>query len=152
MLSYFSHVWLFTTLWTIAHKALQSMGFSRQEYWSGLPCPPPGDLPDPGIEPASPVSPALQSGSLLLSHFGVPRKSLRTSSSSYLSLQGELFVKNRLPPEPSLRLLVPEQQWASAEQHLITCTFERLSKSLLIHVMYSAVLQETLWGNWKVCS
>ena len=36
-----------------------SMGFSRQEYWSGLPCPPPGDLPDPGIEPASPVFPVL---------------------------------------------------------------------------------------------
>ena len=44
-----------------------SMGFSRQEHWSGLPCPPPGDLPDPGIEPASP---ALQADSLLLSHRG----------------------------------------------------------------------------------
>ena len=40
------------------------MGFSRQEYWSGLPCPPPGDLADPGIEPISPASPALQAGSL----------------------------------------------------------------------------------------
>ena len=40
--------------------SLVSMGFSRQEYWSGLPCPPPGDLCDPGIEPKSPVSPALQ--------------------------------------------------------------------------------------------
>ena len=43
LLSHFSRVWLFATLWTIAHKALLSMGFSRQEYWSGLPCPPPGD-------------------------------------------------------------------------------------------------------------
>ena len=42
------------------------MGFSSQEYWSGLPCPPPGDLPDPGIEPVSPTSPALQVGSLPL--------------------------------------------------------------------------------------
>ena len=40
------------------------MGFSRKEYWSGLPCPPPGDLPDPGIKPVSPVVPALQAGSL----------------------------------------------------------------------------------------
>ena len=40
------------------------MGFSRQEYWNGLLCPPPGDLPDPGIEPASPAAPALQAGSL----------------------------------------------------------------------------------------
>ena len=40
--------------WTAAHQAPQSMGFSRQEYWSGLPFPSPGDLPDPGIEPGSP--------------------------------------------------------------------------------------------------
>ena len=49
VLSHFSHVRLFTTLRTVAHQAPLSMGFSRQEYWSGLPCPPPGDLPDPGI-------------------------------------------------------------------------------------------------------
>ena len=53
MLSCFSHVWLFATLWTITHQAPLSMGFSRQEYWSALPCSPPGDLPDSGIEPAS---------------------------------------------------------------------------------------------------
>ena len=55
-------VQLFATPWTVARQAPLSMGFSRQEYWSGLPCPPPGDLPDPGIEPASPVSPALAGG------------------------------------------------------------------------------------------
>ena len=55
--SCFSCVQLFMTLWTVAHQApLGSQGFSRQEYWSGLPCPPPGDLPDPGIEPVSHVS------------------------------------------------------------------------------------------------
>ena len=48
------------------------MGFSRQEYWSGLPCPPPGDLSDPGIEP---TTPALQADSLLLSHWGSPHPS-----------------------------------------------------------------------------
>ena len=48
------------------------MGFSRQEYWSGLPYPPPGDLSDPGIEPVSPASPTLQADSLLLSHYGSP--------------------------------------------------------------------------------
>ena len=47
------------TLWTVAHQASLSMGFSRQEYWSGLPCPPPGDLPDPGIELAFLMFPAL---------------------------------------------------------------------------------------------
>ena len=55
----FSRVLLFETLWTIAHQAPLSMGFSRQEYWSGLPCPLPGDLPDPGIESVSLMSPAL---------------------------------------------------------------------------------------------
>ena len=54
-----SHVRLFATPWTVARRAPLSMGFPRQEYWSGLPFPSPGDLPDPGIEPASPVSPAL---------------------------------------------------------------------------------------------
>ena len=48
-----SRVRLFATLWTTAYQAPLSMGFSRQEYWSGLPCPPPGDLPDSGIGPAS---------------------------------------------------------------------------------------------------
>ena len=59
VLSRFSRVQLFVMLWTVAHQAPLSMGFSRQEYWSGLPCSPPGDLPDPGIEPASLMSPAL---------------------------------------------------------------------------------------------
>ena len=54
-----SHVQLFVTPWTVASQAPLSMGFSRQECWSGLPCPPPGDLPDPGIEPSSFMSPAL---------------------------------------------------------------------------------------------
>ena len=57
--SHFSHVQLFVTLWTVAHQALLSMGVSRQEYWSGLPSPPPGDLPNPGIEPLSLMSSAL---------------------------------------------------------------------------------------------
>ena len=50
-----SHVRLFATPWTVAHQAPPSMAFSRQEYWSGLPFPSPGDLPDPGVEPRSPT-------------------------------------------------------------------------------------------------
>ena len=53
-----SRVWLFATLWTVIPQAPLPMEFSRQEYWSGLPCPPPGELPDSGIEPAPPTSPA----------------------------------------------------------------------------------------------
>ena len=54
-----SPIQLLATPWTIAHKPPLSMGFPKQEYWSGLPFPPPGDLPNPGIEPKSPVFPAL---------------------------------------------------------------------------------------------
>ena len=57
----FSHVQLFATPWTVAYQAPLSMGFSRQEYWSGVPFPAPGDLSDPGIEP---LSAALQADSL----------------------------------------------------------------------------------------
>ena len=57
-----SPVWLFVTPQTVAHQAPLSLGFSRQEYWSGLPLPPPGDLPDSRTKPASPASPALAGG------------------------------------------------------------------------------------------
>ena len=57
-----SHVRLFATLWTVTHQAPLSLGFSRQEYWSGLPCPPAGNLPSSGIEPVSLRSPALTGG------------------------------------------------------------------------------------------
>ena len=60
------------TLWTVARQAPLFMGFFRQEYWSELPCPLPGDLPNTGLEPGSPVSPALQVDSLRLSHQGSP--------------------------------------------------------------------------------
>ena len=59
VLSCFRHVWLFAALWTVARQAPLSVGFSRQERWSGLPCPPPGSRPSPGVKPASPRSPAL---------------------------------------------------------------------------------------------
>ena len=55
VLSHFSYVWLLATPWTVAHQAPLSMGFSTQEYWSGLPFPSPGDLPNPGIKPPTPA-------------------------------------------------------------------------------------------------
>ena len=64
-----SHVWLLVTPWTAAYQASPSMGFSRQEYWSGLPLPSPGDCPDPGIEPRSS---ALQANFLLSEPPGKP--------------------------------------------------------------------------------
>ena len=62
VLTCFSHVQLFMTPWTVACQAPLSMGFSKQEYWNGLSCPPPGDLPNPGTEPESLMSPALAGG------------------------------------------------------------------------------------------
>ena len=67
MLSRFSHVQLLANLWTVAHQAPLSMGFSSQEYWSSLPFPSPGDLPDPGIRPMSLRSPELAGGFLTTS-------------------------------------------------------------------------------------
>ena len=69
-----SHVWLFATPWTVANQAPLSMGFSRQEYWSGLPFPSPGDLPDPGIKPRSP---ALWADALLSEPPGANSQTLR---------------------------------------------------------------------------
>ena len=66
----FSHVQLFATPWTVAHQAPLSLEFSRQEYWSGLPCPAPGDLPNPGVEPRSLACQWILS---CLSHQGSPR-------------------------------------------------------------------------------
>ena len=67
-----SRVQLSATPWTVAHQAPLSMAFSRQAFWSGLPCPPPGHLPHPGVEPISLASPALCADSLPLSHLGSP--------------------------------------------------------------------------------
>ena len=62
-----SHVRLLVTLWTVARQAPLSLGFSGQEYWSGSPSPPPGDLPDPGIEPMPLMSPAFAGGFFTIS-------------------------------------------------------------------------------------
>ena len=70
------HVHLFVTPWAVAFQAPLSMQFSRQEYWKGLPFPPRGDLPDSGVEPAPPVSAALQADSLSSDSLGKPQVDL----------------------------------------------------------------------------
>ena len=67
-----SHVQLFATLWTVTCQAPLSLGFSRQEYWNGLPCPPPGNLPNPGVEPMSLATPALAGGFFTTAPAGKP--------------------------------------------------------------------------------
>ena len=93
----FSHVQLFATQCTIAQEAPLSMGFSRQEYWSGLPCPPPGDLPNPGIEPESLLSPALVGRFFITSTPGKPDVYVTPSTFTIPSPESE-------PQIPTLRL------------------------------------------------
>ena len=72
----FSRVRLFVTSWTVAHQTPLSMGFSRQENWTGLPFPPPGDLPNPGTEPKSLTSPALASRFFTTEPRGKPQRNM----------------------------------------------------------------------------
>ena len=95
ILSHFSCVRLFATPWTVTHQAPLSMGFSRQEYWSGLPCPPPGDLPDPGIKLMSPAS---KVDSLPLSHQGSPH--LQYGRREFDPWVGKMRWGRKWPPTP----------------------------------------------------
>ena len=92
MLSCLSHVQLFATLWTVAHQAPLSMGFSKQEYWNGLSCPPPGDLSHPGIEPTSLMSPALAGRFFTVAPPGKPFRLLRDSD---MKLRPEMMSKSK---------------------------------------------------------
>ena len=82
VLNRFSPVWLFATSWTVAHEAPLSMGFSRQEHWSGLPCPSPGDLPNPGIKSVSLTS-TLAGGCFIISATQKERNSLNLMKDIY---------------------------------------------------------------------
>ena len=89
VLSCFSHLQL------LAYQATVSMGFFRQEYCCGLPCPPPGDLPDPGIEPESPVSPAMADGFFMPEPWGFPLQ-IWGSEKSFVSLLLNLTYLDKL--------------------------------------------------------
>ena len=97
------HVWLFATLWMVTCQAPRSMGFSRQKYWSGLLCPTPGDLPDPGVEGTSPVSPALQVDSLPTEPPGQPSLFLLQNFCSCFSTLEEYILqwRNTFVPFPA---------------------------------------------------
>ena len=92
MLSHFSRVQVFVTPRTADCQAPLSMGFSRQEYWSGLPFPSPGEPLDPGSEPASPVFPTWAGDSLSLSHLGSP-------------LENHLFIFNEKSQNDILKII-----------------------------------------------
>ena len=106
MLSRLSPVWLFATIWTIAHQGPLSMGFSRQEYWSGLSCPPPGDLPNPGIKPESLMSLALAGGFffffLPLLPPGKPNIWCSRNPGNCSQHPGNLTISHCYPQDPSV--------------------------------------------------
>ena len=104
-----SCVQLFAALWTVAHQAPPSMGFSRQEYWSGLPFPFPGDLPDPGIEPRSS---ALQADALPLEPSGKASISMSMFLSCCVGVVFTLFLT--IMPDYGLRVKI-----TMAEAHCI---------------------------------
>ena len=92
------------TPWTVAHQAPLSMGFSRQEYWSGLPYPSPGDLPNPGIEPSSPMSPALH---FTTEPLGKPKLKARPHNYLDFLLPLRCFIKQSLMGVLNSSLLLP---------------------------------------------
>ena len=117
MLSHFSRVWLFATPWTVAHQAPLSVGFSRLEYWSGLPCPPLGDLPDPGIELASLVSLHWKRILYPLSHLG----SHFTPTEHLISLSPQFRSQELLWPSAVLLIMLPRSNaWHIIGTQLLT--------------------------------
>ena len=96
MLHCFTCVRLFATLWAIACQAPLSMGFSKQDYWNGLLCSPSGDLPDPGIEPGSLMSPAWQVGSLPLEPHGRPMQDNGLYLNHHYTFTFRMILKNLL--------------------------------------------------------
>ena len=108
-----SHVRLFTTPWTAASQAPPSMGFSKQEYWSGVPFSSPGDLPDPGIEPRSP---SLQVDTLPAKPPGKPWSSQTRDQTQVSCIAGGFFTS-----------------WATREAHIHSNPVKFVLKSLWFH-------------------
>ena len=136
VLSCFSCVRLFLTLWTIALQAPLSMGSSRQEYWSGLPCPPPGNLPNPGIEPASP---ALAGGRFTTEPPGKPPvpRSWHSLSSAHKGTPVSRPQGDRLE-SPDDRGLFSSSPWSLPESHFPAhrCHFQA---ALYLHVSFRGI-------------
>ena len=119
----FSCIWLFVTLWTVARQLLCPWGFSRQEYWSGLPCPPPGHLPNRGIEPRYPT---MQANSLpfepqgkkgnWIKRFAKQPKPLFVNLNNGRGFEGEgIHVYVWLSPFP-VNLKLPQHCWVAIPQ------------------------------------
>ena len=114
VLSCFSHVWLFVTLWSVARQDPLFMGFSRQEYWSRLLWLPPGDLSNPGIKSMTYEAPALQADSLPLSHQGSPTLFICNIKRLFFC---KIIFKNHNPLINCLRKLLYNLDWIDAGKY-----------------------------------
>ena len=155
---------LFATPWTVAYQASWSMGFSRQEYWSGLPCPSPGDLPYPGIEPEFP---ALEADTLTSEPPGKPGRYPNSwlhqqpphmlccctegvQGSSFTSIRLDASTSARGPSEelwPEPRMTSPrptQEQWLSWEPEWSKCSKEGLCQD-------NAELLRCFSPRWELC-
>ena len=132
VLSRFSHIQFFETVWTVARQAPLSMAFSRQEYWSGLPCPPPGDLPDPGIEPTSLMSPVL-AGRFFTT--GITKEEVYTSTKPQSYIQQSTVMHTTLIFEKHI-------VFKATSHHRILASWKHLSLTGLI---FSSVR----FGGWS---
>ena len=114
-----SCVRLFATPWTVAHQAPPSMRFSRQEYWSGLPFPSPGDLPDPGIEPRSP---AFQADALITEPLKTPTETMHKRLHYFKILVSTLSSIQYIQFEIKLHLIIDvsvPQMFSLTQRHLL---------------------------------
>ena len=150
--SRFSCVRLFATLWTVALHVPLSMGFSRQEYWSGLPCPPPGDLPDPGTEPVSLMFPAFADGLFtplvppgkpypVFSNISIHPHLLPTPHPIRLYLFSKLFR-----PSPSTSMIENTNSRCQNENSLVVFSFKMLIQKLIrMHFLDYHSNENTKW-------
>ena len=154
MLSHFSHVWLCATPWTVAHQPPLSMGFFRQEYWNGWPCPPPGDLPDPGMEASSLASPALAESSLPLGAtweaLSLYHKSTYIYISIYLSpiitdLKGGIYSIEKL--SINIGAHTAYDDYATNCKRFYTCIYIYI----YIYIEIERERERDEWKTWSCC-
>ena len=146
----FSHVQLFVTPWTVACQGPLSMGFSRQEYWSGLPFPPPRNLPDPGIKPLSFASPALAGKFFTTEPPGKPCVNvIETNSFSFVFFFTHMYISKIILFHYGLS---QDIQYSSLCYTLGPCCLSILNATLFLHVPtpnFQSISPCLLLGNHK---
>ena len=138
-----SRVWLFATPWTVACQSPLSIGFSRQEYWSGLPFPSPGDLPNPGIKPGSP---SLQADALSSEPPGKPPNILHNR----INIQNELSQLKRRTEIPKLFFVLIEHNLLTEKYTNLKCRQCRDQWILVFtYLLGCARSYCPTWGLWS---